>query len=280
MNGPRPGNDLVLFALSGVGNAVLGALCRAGWRPRWVATRIEPNPFPHYPEEPLAVLAERLGVPCLPDREGERLVTEAPPRVLMTATYHRILKPDLLDRIEWAVNLHPSLLPRLRGPNPFHWCIRNGETETGVTAHLLTAGIDTGGILGGRTLAVAADETQGSLRERLAGIAGDLACGVMADIEAGRAVPVPQDEALATMFGRPAEDDRRLDPAWGVAEAARRVRSFSPFPGVPVGGNLAIGVEGLAAPSEVPPGTVLPAGPGRCKIRLSDGDLLLKTAVS
>ncbi len=266
---------IALFALTGFGNAVLPALCAAGLPPAFVVTRLEPAPYPHYPEEPLPDLASRLGVPCLADEDGEQRLDRTPTDLLLVATYHRVLKSSLLAKVGWAVNLHPSLLPVGRGPNPFYWAIRNAEAVTGITAHLMTGKPDAGPMLWSEKISIPETETQGSLRRRLASVAARGAVAVVKALASGTAQVEPQDEAKATGFLRPHSDERVIRPEWMVGETARRVRAWSPSPGMIAGDRTVIGLAGVAEASPVPPGTIVSTEAGLCRMRLADGDIVL-----
>lgn len=224
---------LALLSLTGFGNSVLSALCQAGFPPDLIVTRREKGPYPHYPIEPLPELANRLAIPCLYDAEGEALLASTPPDILLIATYHRILTTTLVSKIDWAINLHPSLLPAGRGPNPFFWAIRNNDKITGVTAHVLTERLDAGPILWVEKLELTDAFTQGELRKKLADLAASGAVALMQSLERREPpIPIVQNEANSTHFGRPCETDRLLTPQCSLEEAMRRFRAWSPYPGL------------------------------------------------
>lgn len=260
---------LALFALTGFGNTTLLELSRAGFTPEFVVTRAEPGPYPYYREEPLPSLADRLGVPCITDIEGEARLEQEQIDVLIVATYHRIIPRSMLQRIAWPINLHPSLLPRYRGPNPFFWVIRNGEMRTGVTAHLISPVIDAGPILWSEGVEIVAGETQGSLRRRLAAVAGRGAAQTLAALAKGETTLGIQDERAATSFPRVRDADRSLRPELTVAEAERIVRACSPFPGALAEGRLVSGIADAVA---------LAADGERLHYALADGELVLRLA--
>jgi methionyl-tRNA formyltransferase len=237
---------IALFALTGLGNTTLTALKEANFAPEFVVTRAEQGPFPYYDEEPFPVLAQRLGVPCLIDAEGEALLQRQTVDVLLIATYHRILPPSLLERARWRINLHPSLLPQYRGPNPFYWMIRNGEARAGVSAHLVTSAIDGGDIVWSESLSITAYETQGSLRRKLAITAARGAVVVIRDLREGKLTMTPQDESLASNFPRVTQFDRVLRPEFAMAEADRILRACTPFPGALADGFVVVAPSGNA----------------------------------
>lgn len=156
-------------------------------------------------------------------------------------------KPDLLVSWYWtkrvpaevralcphgAFGVHPSLLPRHRGPDPFFWAIDAGDAETGVTAHRLEDAYDVGAILAQRALAIDPTWTAWTLAKRLDRPSLALLRDVARAFARGEPPPErAQDEALAT--DAPAPDDDLLEIDWSQPSAriARRVRAAAPWPG-------------------------------------------------
>jgi methionyl-tRNA formyltransferase len=143
--------------------------------------------------------------------------TRLPPRVLALAP---------------ALGVHPSLLPRHRGPDPYFWAIESGDTVTGVTAHLLADDYDTGAVLAQRELAIDPSWSSWRLAKKL----DRPSLAVLREVVAAYArgtppAPVPQDEKLAT--SAPAPGDELLAIRWSdpVETIVRRVRAASPWPG-------------------------------------------------
>lgn len=225
---------LALFALTGMGNTVLRALCHAGHVPVLLVTRREEGPFPYYQERPVADEAAALGIPCLFGAEGENRFAEVGADVLMAATYHRIIPPHLLARARYGLNVHPSLLPRYRGPNPFFWVIKQGENTTGVTVHRLSEEVDGGEIYWQEATPLLAHETQGLLRQRLAHLAGRGAVAVMETIREGRLQGWPQDPTAASAFPRPkAVGLEEILALNATLESVRHhILALLPYPGV------------------------------------------------
>jgi methionyl-tRNA formyltransferase len=261
--------SIALVALTGFGNAVLRALCSAGHVPRFVVTRPESGPYPYYDEPDLPAEAKGLGVDCLFEEAGEARIVAERPALVLVATYHRILGPAIREAPRTIVNLHPSLLPRYRGPNPFFWVLRNGESQTGLTAHELTAKVDSGAVYWQRPLDVTPDDTQGSLRLRLAGLAATAAVELVGQFQADRLAATAQDESKATMFGRPTDLDRTVSADQGVDLALRIARAALPHPGAIVGGKVVRKILNTwrgAAPDR--------AGEGGVLLALRDGAIL------
>lgn len=153
-----------------------------------------------------------------------------------------------------AVNLHPSLLPALRGPAPVNWAIINGLAETGVTTMLLADEMDAGDLLLQRTVAVGARETAGSLAAKLAMSGAELMLETLRGLDAGTVTPAPQDHALATHAPKITAETRAVDWSRAANELDCLIRGL--YPDAPArtsyGGDI---VQVLAAaPAPAAPG--------------------------
>ena len=130
------------------------------------------------------------------------------------------------------INVHGSLLPRYRGASPITAALLNGDAEAGCTIIEVARRMDAGRMLGKASLPVAADETGGSLFEKLAPLGARLLVETIARIEAGTVVREEQDESLATESGKISKADGRVDWSASAVELERRIRAFTPWPGV------------------------------------------------
>jgi methionyl-tRNA formyltransferase len=139
-----------------------------------------------------------------------------------------------------AIGVHPSLLPRHRGPDPFFWAIDAGDELTGVTLHTLSAQYDRGGILSQQSLAVGTQSAWQLARalDRPSLVA--LREGVRAIAEGRPPRAEPQDEAFASWAPEPTGELLRVDFHWPTERALRRIRALSPVPG------LALEIRGVA----------------------------------
>ncbi len=147
------------------------------------------------------------------------------------ASYGRILPAELLALPKrGALNVHPSLLPNYRGATPIQTALRNGETETGVTIMLMDAGMDTGDVVLQESVAIAPDDTYGTLHDRLALFGGEL-LGRALDVAATGAIPHHAQSGEASVTRPIAKDDLTIDPAWPARRIANTVRAFAPTPG-------------------------------------------------
>lgn len=147
------------------------------------------------------------------------------------ASYGRILPQSLLDVPKLgALNVHPSLLPKYRGATPIQSALRNGDTETGVTIMLMDAGMDTGDIVLQERVAIEADDTYGSLHDRLALYGGEL-LGEALDLAAKGALPHSPQSGEPSISSPMSKDDLVVDPSWPAERIVAAVRALSPQPG-------------------------------------------------
>ena len=186
---------------------------------------------------PAKRLAVEAGLPvATPEKinapEALAQVTAWAPDVGVVVAYGQFLGRRLLDLpSHGCVNIHFSLLPRHRGAAPVQWAIASGDTETGVTAMRMDAGMDSGDILGQTREPILPEDTAGSLSERLAAIGARLQIQTLRDLADGRAVRAPQDAAQATFAPKLRKEDGAIDWTQPAAVIERRVRAFNPWPG-------------------------------------------------
>jgi methionyl-tRNA formyltransferase len=140
--------------------------------------------------------------------------------------------PEPILRLAPSIGVHPSLLPRHRGPDPCFWAIDDGDEVTGVTAHRLAAEYDTGDILGRRELRIDPSWNGWTLARALDRPSLSLLREIVSLHANGRPpAPVVQDERAATAAPSPTEDDLAIAWSWPAARIERRVRAAGPWPG-------------------------------------------------
>jgi len=154
------------------------------------------------------------------------------PDIGVVVAYGHILKAELLELPpRGLVNVHPSLLPALRGPAPVEWAVINGLEQTGVTIMQLDAGMDTGPILRQIPDQVAPDVTGGELSEHLAELGAQALVETLSLLEQDTLRPVPQDESLATYAPKLTREIARIDWSKDAPSIARLIRGLDPRPG-------------------------------------------------
>lgn len=210
---------------------------------------------------PVHDAAERLGLAVrapasLKDAAERRAFAELGCDACVVAAYGLILPRAVLDAPRLGcVNVHPSLLPRWRGPAPIPRAIEAGDRETGVTIMAMDEGLDSGPILLVERVPVAADATAGSLHDTLAALGARLVVRALSGLAAGALEPRPQPVEGVTHAAKPGTAEGRLDWRRPAAKLDRQVRAFSPRPGVhfelagrPVKALSAEVAEGRGAP--------------------------------
>ena len=253
--------------------------------------------------EALVEIADVAAVVCQPDRpQGRGLELTAPPvkqraielglsvvqptklrtgefaawlreqnvDVALVVAYGRILPKDVLDAPRLGcVNVHASLLPKLRGAAPITWAVVRGEPETGVTLMQMDEGMDTGAMLEQFSTPITEEETAGELSERLSAI-GALATrkGLPAYL-ASRYTPIAQDHAKATMAPMLKKEDGRIDFTKPARVVHDHVRGMMPWPGAVTTARgktlkvLATRVLDVPTQAKAEPGTVVFADKSR-----------------
>jgi methionyl-tRNA formyltransferase len=182
-------------------------------------------------------VAERHGIRVLQlerirKPEAQEALRELAPELQVVVAFGQILPRAVIDIApRGTVNVHASLLPRLRGAAPIQWAIANGDTETGVTTMQIDEGLDTGPLLLSRSLAIAPEETAAELEPRLARLGGELLVETLAGLESGTLTAVPQNPALATLAPLLRKEDGRVDWTLPAHAIACRARGFYPWPG-------------------------------------------------
>ena len=151
--------------------------------------------------------------------------------IMVVAAFGQILPKSILDMAEYGcINVHASLLPKYRGAAPIQWAIINGEPYTGVTIQRMDVGVDTGDIIAERRIAIAEDETGGSLFDKLAELGAQLCVETMQHIEDKTAAYTPQDETQATHVSMIGKELGNIDWCRSAVEVERLIRGLNPWP--------------------------------------------------
>lgn len=185
---------------------------------------------------PVATAARDLDLPLVETETvttgpGLAALAGATPDVLAVVAYGELLPAAVLDLPALAcVNLHFSLLPRLRGASPVQTALLTGLERTGVTTMLMDQGLDTGPVLLQREVPIEPEDDAGSLGGRLAEIGAELLGETLDRLAAGPIEATPQDHSLATFAPRFGPGDRELDWSDPARLLVNLCRALSPEP--------------------------------------------------
>jgi methionyl-tRNA formyltransferase len=181
--------------------------------------------------------AVELGLPVLQpaslrDASVIEQLAALKPEVMVAVAYGQILRRPILDLAPKGVlNIHPSLLPRLRGATPIPATILAGDTETGATIMLMDEGMDTGPILAQARAPVGDHDTTGTLTVALAELGAALLIDTLPRWLSGAIEAIPQDDALGTVTRPLAKEDGAIDWSQSATQVWRCVRAYDPWPG-------------------------------------------------
>jgi methionyl-tRNA formyltransferase len=203
------------------------------------------------------------------------------PDLMIVVAYGLILPQKVLDIPRFGCwNLHASLLPRWRGAAPIQRAIEAGDAESGVDLMQMERGLDTGPVLLERRTPIHADDTGGSLHDRLATIGAELLIEGLARLRAGEPLPQqPQPEQGVTYAHKLDKAEARLDFTQPARVLERRVRAFNPWPicDCELGGErLRVhAAQALDLQDGAAPGSVVAASAAGIDIACADGALRL-----
>lgn len=151
--------------------------------------------------------------------------------IMVVVAFGQILPKEILEMPKYGcVNVHASLLPKYRGAAPIQWAVINGEKVTGVTTMRMDEGIDTGDMILKEEVTLDAEETGGSLFDRLAQTGGELCVKTLAAIEEGTATYTPQNHEEATHTSMIKKQMGEMDWTKSAQELERLVRGLNPWP--------------------------------------------------
>lgn len=198
---------------------------------------------------------------------------------IVTAAFGQFLPTKLLDSVDFAVNVHASLLPKYRGGAPIHYAIINGEQEAGVTIMEMVKKMDAGDMIAKASTPITDDDNVGTMFEKLAVIGRDLLLKTLPDYIAGNIKPEPQDESKATFSPNITPEEERIDWNKSARDVFNHIRGLYPWP---VAHTLLDGkrfkiYEATLAEGHGKPGEIIEKGKKSLVVATGDGAISLKT---
>ncbi|MCK4358338.1 MAG: methionyl-tRNA formyltransferase [Candidatus Cloacimonetes bacterium] len=153
------------------------------------------------------------------------------PDLIIATAYGKIVSQKILDIPKLGcINLHPSLLPKYRGPSPINWTLFHGEKETGNTIFFMTKKMDAGDIVYQSKIRIMPEDNYGSLLEKLSEKGAEDVLKALSLLDDGLASPISQDDSLATFSKFIDRDIRRIDWGESAKNIANLIRGLAPYP--------------------------------------------------
>ena len=203
-------------------------------------------------QPPVKMMAEKYGLQVMQPETLKDIALGSSPtptptkRGLATTTYH--LPPTDLNIVyrygliipqnilslptHGTINIHPSMLPKYRGPSPIQTAIMNGDTETGITVMLMDEAMDHGPILAQEIFPIAPDDTYQTLSSKMTPKVNELLLTTIPHFLSGEIKPTPQNNAEATFSKILGRDDGKIDWNQSATEIYNQYRALTPWPGV------------------------------------------------
>jgi methionyl-tRNA formyltransferase len=236
-------------------------------RPSGRGLRLEPSTVKKYAQKQMLMVEQPL---TLKTPDTHVLIAAAKADIMIVAAYGLILPKAILDLPRLGcINIHASLLPRWRGAAPIQRAILAGDVETGITIMQMDEGLDTGGMLLQKAVAIDANETAGELHDRLAALGAQM----VLDVLKTQAIPVPQEGSNASYAAKIVKEEATIDWNEDAAKVQRKIRAFNPFPGAMfmlAGERIKIWRAQLALATGAP-GTVCASPAGQLTVACGSG---------
>lgn len=185
---------------------------------------------------PVKELAEANGIKVyqptkMKDGTALEMLKEAAPEVVIVVAYGKILPKEILEFPKFGcVNIHASLLPKLRGAAPIQWSILEGYDETGVTSMMMDEGLDTGDMLISRAIPIGENENAESLHDRLSVLGAEVLEETLGLLEKGELKRTPQNHAEFTYASMLSKELSPIDWNCSAKQIHDKIRGLAPWP--------------------------------------------------
>lgn len=241
-------NKVIFFGTSEFAAPSLEALVKAGYEiSAVITTPDEPAGRKQVlAPPPVKITAQKLGLKILqPEKlKGNQeffdtlrkllkpITYNLKPDLGIVAAYGKIIPKEIMDIFEYGIiNIHPSLLPKYRGPTPIQSAILNGEKKTGITIIKIDEEVDHGPILSTTSYKLQAVSFYEEVRNELAKLGSELLIKTLPDYLVGKITLQPQDHSLATFTKKFTREDAKIDWTKTAKEIYRQIHALNPEPG-------------------------------------------------
>lgn len=149
---------------------------------------------------------------------------------IVTAAFGQFLPSKLINSVDFAVNVHASLLPKYRGGAPIHYALINGDVQTGVTIMEMVKDMDAGDMIASASLMIEESDNVGTLFDKLAILGRDLLLNTLPDYIEGNILPQPQDQNQVTFSPNIRPEEELLDWTKSAQAIFNQIRGMYPWP--------------------------------------------------
>ncbi len=223
--------DFALFSLKALreqsGHEICGVITQPD-KPRGRGYTLMPPPVKAY--------ALEKGIPVyqpstLKGEEFDTLLKQLDPELIAVVAFGKILPLSVIDYPKYGcINVHGSLLPEYRGAAPMQRAVIDGKSVTGVTIMYMAEGLDTGDMLLKKELAIKENDNFEDIHDGLGNIGAEALLEVIDMISEGKAVRIPQDDALSTYAKKITKEDCLIDFSKDARTLHNLIRGLSPIP--------------------------------------------------
>ena len=159
-------------------------------------------------------------------------IIDLEPDLIVTCAYGQILPKELLDYPKYGcINVHASLLPKLRGGAPIHRAIINGDSKTGITIMYMAEGMDSGDIITQKEIEISDTETASTLHDKLSKLGSELLIETLPSILEGTNERIKQEDSLVTFAPIIKKEDEKIDFHKSSKVVYNQIRGLNSFPG-------------------------------------------------
>lgn len=164
-------------------------------------------------------------------KESVERIRACEPDFIVVVAYGQIIRKPILDIPKYdIINVHASLLPKLRGAAPINWAIVNGERETGVTIMQVEEGLDTGDMILKESIPIGEDDDASIIHDKLAKLGGSMINKAIVGLVDGSLEKKKQDDSLSSYAPKIDRDSGNIDWNKHAQEIKNLVRGFKPWP--------------------------------------------------
>jgi methionyl-tRNA formyltransferase len=232
--------NYAFFGTGPLAESVLARLVEAGFIPLLVVTKPDAPAGRHMQltAPHIKTWAEMKHISTFQPESLKDLPSDSPLHteeydLFIVASYGKIIPETILNLPKKGVlNVHPSLLPKYRGPSPIESALLDGVMTTGVSIMQLDAGMDTGPILVQSAFIIDPSATSGTLEVECGQLGGDLLVQALPHYMDGTLVPKEQDSAAATVCQKITKELGEITLMTNAAEVQRKFRALTPWPSV------------------------------------------------